>query len=60
MCADLVLRLGVKKSYQQKQNNMTICSDFFSHFSDPKAPFISQTGAVSKILFEMFMSPGEN
>ena len=49
MCADLVLRLGVKKSYQQKQNNMTICSDFVSHFSDPKAPFISQTGAVSKI-----------
>ena len=30
-----------------KQNNRRVCSDFFFHFRDPKAPFISQTGAVS-------------
>ena len=30
-----------------KQNNMRVCCDFFFHFRDPKAPFISQTGAVS-------------
>ena len=47
MCADLVLMLGVKKELSAKQSIKRICSYFFFHVSDPEAPFISQTGAVS-------------
>ena len=46
MCADLVLRLGVKKELSAKQRIMRICSYFFFHVSDPEAPFISLEGAV--------------
>ena len=46
MCADLVLRLGVKKVIS-KTKYMRIYSDFLFHFSDSEAPFISQTGVLS-------------
>ena len=47
MCADLVLRLGVKKELSAKQRIMRICSYFFSPVRDPEAPFISLEGAVA-------------
>ena len=39
-------RTGFFSRLSAKQNNMRVFSDFFFHFRDPKAPFISQTGAV--------------